>query len=87
MQYVYGRTMVLEYYSCSTPWYLGTAVLQLLQLFESSKFAAVQIYSCTKFLSSMPDSTIGKGQGVTISHSKNLVMGLAKEKTFSSADI
>jgi hypothetical protein len=43
MQYVYGRTMVLEYYSCSTPWYLGTAVLQLLQLFESSKFAAVYV--------------------------------------------
>jgi hypothetical protein len=35
----------------------------------------------------MPDFTIGKGYGVTISHSKNLVIGLAKEKIFSSADI
>ena len=79
------HTMVLEYYSvytavvhhgtylgrCTRPYYSCSCSNLLM-----SKLVAVQIYSCTKFRSSMPDFTIGKGQGVTISHSKNLVMGL-----------
>ena len=87
MQYVYHGTRVLQLQYTMVPRYGRTTAVTAVQLFESSKFAAVQIYSCTKFLSSMPDFTIGKGQVVTISNSKNLVMGPAKEKTFSSADI
>ena len=79
MQYVYHGTRVLQLQYTMVPRYGRTTAVTAVT-FESSKFAAVQIYSCTKFLSSMPDFTIGKGQGVTISHSKNLVMGM-KERT------